>query len=57
MDGDRRTAKKNYLNVKASRMVAKAEDNIRAVEERRFPVGTPQRLVKGSAKAEGRGKS
>ena len=57
MDGDRRTAKKNYLNVKASRMVAKAEDNIRAVEERRFPVGTPQRLVKGSAKAKGRGKS
>lgn len=50
MDSDRRTAKKNYLNVKASRLVAKAEDNIRAVEQRRFPVGTPERLVKGKPK-------
>lgn len=49
MDGDRRTAKKNYLNVKASRMVAKAEENIRGVEEKRFPVGTPKRLVVGKS--------
>jgi hypothetical protein len=49
MDGDRRTAKKNYLNVKASRMVAKADENIRGVEEKRFPVGTPKRLVVGKS--------
>lgn len=48
MDSDRRTARKNYFNVKASRLVAKALDNIRAVEQGQFPVGTPHRLVKGS---------
>jgi hypothetical protein len=51
MDSEKRTAKKNYLNVKASRLVAKAEDNIRAVEQQRFPVGTPEHLVKGSDKS------
>lgn len=55
MDGKKRTAKKNYLNVKASRLVAKAEENIRAVEQRRFPVGTPERLVKGSGKKNKKG--
>lgn len=49
MDGDKRAAKKNYLNVKASRLVAKAEENIRGVEEKRFPVGTPKRLVVGKS--------
>lgn len=32
MDSDIRTAKKNYMNVKASRMVKKVRENIKAVE-------------------------
>ena len=37
--GKDRTASKNYLNVKASRMIKKALANIAAVEKGNFPVG------------------
>lgn len=38
-EGKERTAKKNYLNVKASRMIKKAKANIHAVEKGIFPLG------------------
>jgi hypothetical protein len=50
MDREKRTAKKNYLNVKAVRMIAKAKDNIHAVGKGRFPLPTPTHLVKGNPK-------
>jgi hypothetical protein len=56
MNVDERTAKKNYPYVKSSRLVAKAEENIRAVEQQRFPVGIPEMLVKGSRKAKSKSK-
>ena len=37
--GEERTATKNYLNVKANRMIAKAKKNIEAVEKGTFGVG------------------
>ena len=37
--GKKRTATKNYLNVKANRMIAKAKKNIEAVEKGEFGVG------------------
>ena len=45
--GKKRTASKNYLNVKANRMIAKAKANIKAVGEGQFPKATPQHLVVG----------
>ncbi|MDC3217132.1 hypothetical protein OAU21_01475 [Gammaproteobacteria bacterium] len=45
--GKKRTASKNYLNVKANRMIAKAKANIKAVGEGQFPKATPQHLVIG----------
>jgi hypothetical protein len=39
MDRDKRTAKKNYMNVKASRMIKKVRENIIAVEKGIFPLG------------------
>ena len=36
---DERRKLKNYLNVSASRMIKKAEANIRAVEQGVFPLG------------------
>ncbi len=39
MDSDKRTAKKNYMNVKASRMIKKVRENIKAVEKGIFPLG------------------
>ena len=39
MDSDKRTAKKNYMNVKASRMIKKVRENIIAVEKGIFPLG------------------
>jgi hypothetical protein len=37
--GEERTATKNYLNVKANRMITKAKKNIEAVEKGKFGVG------------------
>ena len=37
--GEERTATKNYLNVKANRMIVKAKKNIEAVEKGTFGVG------------------
>jgi len=41
MDGDKHTAKKNYRNVRASRLVAGAEENISALSNAGSRLGRP----------------
>jgi len=39
MDSDKRTTKKNYLNVRANRIIKKVRDNIKEVENGICSVG------------------